>query len=109
MQATRKHATPPRLHFRESFFESCGDLAKGRKSKKVAGQGSSLGLQYCAGEQNFAFPGSNTSNSLKNRAARAKKPDQHLQNQDLCPQNAENEDPAKMTHSIHYLLSRARN
>ena len=60
--------------FRESFYESCGVRPKGRKSTKVAGEASfasSLRLQYCTGEQNVAFPGSKTANSLKNRALHA--------------------------------------
>jgi hypothetical protein len=42
----------------------------------------------------------------KSRAARARKPGPHLKNQFFFQNNAENEDPAKMTHSIPDLLSR---
>ena len=79
-------------------------LRYGRERPKVdesCGRGSSLGPQYCTGEQNSAFAGSKTSNSLKKaRAACARKPDHTSKIRIFAKNNAENEDPAKMTHSI---------
>ena len=60
-------------------------LRYGRERPKVdesCGRGSSLGLQFCTGEQNFAFPGSKKSQFLeKSRSARARKPNPYLKNQ----------------------------
>ena len=62
-------------------------LRYGRERPKVdesCGRGSSLGLQFCTGEQNFAFPGSKKSQFLeKSRSARARKPNPYLKKQDF--------------------------
>ena len=75
----------PRQDFRESFSESCGDLAKGRKSTKVAGGARASGhsiVEYCTSEQKFAFR--QAQKRPNSRATTRQEADPHLKNHDFC-------------------------
>ena len=67
-----KGAHWPWRDFRESFSESCGDLAKGRKSTKVAGGARASGYNIVYGRAKFYVSRrSKKSISLENRALHA--------------------------------------
>ena len=58
----------PMADFRESFSESCVDLAKGRKLTKVAGGARALGYSIVRASKILRFQAQKMSNSVKHRA-----------------------------------------
>ena len=86
----RSHRLPPRhtlplgwggQDFRESFSESCGGVAKGRKSTKVAGGARASGYCIVRTRKKCVSRLKKVQFLEKSRAARARKPDPHLKNQ----------------------------
>ena len=71
------------------------------KVDETCGRVSSLGLQYCTGEQNFAFPGSKRSNSLGNRALHAPENRTHTTKIRILSTTTQKMNSAKLTYVLY--------